>query len=232
MLSSNIDRDYNLIINDLNRSVVYFEENFPLADFKQADFKQHPSITLLTCADARMPADSFGYLFNRIFCVENIGNQFKTSEGSVLYGLLHLHTPLMIIAGHTDCGAIKACESDYSQETSGIRNELSIVKESLTAAQAISGLTIDESPLQYSQLAELNVDMQINYLLANKFVAGMVEKQHLLLLGVLADLHNVHGNGYGKIYTLNLNGEHKTEVLKKYRHLGRLADQALRLTEY
>ena len=41
--------------------------------------------------------------------VINIGNQVKTGEGSLLYGLLHLHTPVMVVAGRW-CGAIKAAD--------------------------------------------------------------------------------------------------------------------------
>lgn len=224
--------DLNPIIQDLYQSVISFEQNFPLEQFKAGNFKQHPVITLLTCSDARMPVDIFGSLFNRIFCVENIGNQVKTSEGSILYGLFHLHTPLMIIAGHTDCGAINAAETQFEHEPEAIVNELLIVKNSLEKARQLSGFPVESSPLGASQLAELNVDMQINFLMANNKIAQLVRENHLTLLGVLADLHNVHGNGYGKIYTLNVNGENKTDAIKKCGCLGRFADQALRLTDY
>jgi carbonic anhydrase len=138
--------DLTKIFNDINKGIIYFEQNFPLAQFKEGNFKQHPVITLLTCSDSRMPVDIFGSLFNRIFCVENIGNQVKTSEGSVLYGLFHLHTPLMIIAGHTDCGAINAAESNFADEPEAIRNELSIVKRSLEQARQISRFCLEWKP--------------------------------------------------------------------------------------
>lgn len=232
MSAAQVKIDSTELINNLTESILGFEENFPLEEFKKGDFKQHPLITLLTCSDARMPADMFGKLFNRVFCVENIGNQVKTSEGSVFYGLLHLHTPLMIIAGHTDCGAIRAAESNFVDEPFAIRNDLSVVKNSLEEVVLKSGFQLDQSTLKYSQLAELNVDMQINYLLANNQVANLIQESQLLLLGVFVDLHDVHGNGHGKIYTTNVNGEHKAEVLKSYINLGPIADQAKRLTNY
>lgn len=220
------------ILKNLSQSIVEFEKNFPLEEFAAASYKQHPGTTLLTCSDARMPADIFGHLFNNIFCVENIGNQYKTSAGSVLYGLLHLHTPLMIVAGHSDCGAIKASQSNFVDEPLGIRNELSIVKNSLEDVFWDSGLKVEDSPLKFSELAELNVDMQINYLLADHHIAGLIESNSLLVAGVFVDLHNVHNAGYGKVYTININGEHKSEVLKTYTNLGILADQARRLVNY
>lgn len=219
------------VIKSLEESIASFQKDFPLEAFAKGNYGQHPVITLLTCSDSRMPVNIFGEIFNRIFSVENIGNQVKTSEGSVLYGLLHLGTPLLIVAGHTDCGAIKAAESNFVDEPMAIRNELSIVKNSLEEGRRLTGLAYDtkEAPLLYSQLAELNVDMQINYLLANHNVAELVAKKELMLVGVMADLHNVYGNGYGAVYTSNVNGECSIPALQSAVGVGFLAERAKRL---
>ncbi|MDD2620258.1 MAG: carbonic anhydrase [Syntrophomonadaceae bacterium] len=220
-----------VVVKSLEESLVSFQKDFPLEAFAKGNYGQHPVITLLTCSDSRMPVNIFGEIFNRIFSVENIGNQVKTNEGSILYGLLHLQTPLMIVAGHTDCGAIKAAESNFLEEPIGIRTELSIVKNSLDEGRLESGLVFDsqDKQLYYSELAELNVDMQIKYLLANRAVADLVDKKELMLLGVMADLHNVYGNGYGALYTSNVNGECKKSVLQSSGSLGFLADRVKRL---
>ena len=220
-----------VVVKSLEESLFSFQKDFPLEAFAKGNYGQHPVITLLTCSDSRMPVNIFGEIFNRIFSVENIGNQVKTNEGSILYGLLHLQTPLMIVAGHTDCGAIKAAESNFLEEPIGIRTELSIVKNSLDEGRLESGLVFDsqDKQLYYSELAELNVDMQIKYLLANRAVADLVDKKELMLLGVMADLHNVYGNGYGALYTSNVNGECKKSVLQSSGSLGFLADRVKRL---
>ena len=78
--------------------------------------------------------------------------------------------------GHSDCGAIKR-RNNFVDEPMGIRNELSIVKNSLEEAQRKSGLIFDDEPgLKFTKLAEVNVDMRIDYLLANYAVADLVEK--------------------------------------------------------
>jgi carbonic anhydrase len=231
MSSAGIKKDSAEVLGALSHSVSQFENNFPLQQFAAVNYQQHPAVTLLTCSDARMPADIFGHLFNNIFCIENIGNQYKTSAGSVLYGLLHLHTPLVVIAGHTDCGAIKAAGSDYAAEPAEIRNELSIVRNSLDDIAGIAG-SMDTTPLDFSALAELNIDMQINYMLADGHIAQLAANQSLLLMGVMVDLHNVHKEGYGKVYITNVNGEHKCEVLKTGANLGALAQKARRLVNY
>lgn len=227
--SPHVDRD--ALLQGLAASAEDFCRQFPLEDFSKGDYKQYPVITLLTCSDSRMPVNIFGTIFNRIFAVENIGNQFRSSEGSVLYGLLHLHTPVMIIAGHTDCGAIKGATSNFVDEPLGIRNELSLVKDSLDAARALYGLNdVGDPALSLTRLAEINVDMQINYLLTNPAVSQLVHNKEVLLLGLMVDLHNHYQEGFGRTFTINVNGERDTVVIGGNAELGRFAEKAKRLT--
>ncbi|MDD3894126.1 MAG: carbonic anhydrase [Syntrophomonadaceae bacterium] len=225
--------DNTQLIKQLGNSILNFTKSFPLASFQAGEFKQHPSVTLLTCSDSRMPVEIFGSSFNHIFAVENIGNQFRTAEGSILYGLFHLHTPLMIIAGHTDCGAIKAADSNFLAEPLAIRNELSVVKDSLEKIITQSGVSVtDNQDLRHTQLSELNVDMQIDLLLSDEHVFNLVGENKLLIIGVMIDLHNVYAEGYGQVYTVNINGETDTDILQSFTDLGVFAAQAKRFTRY
>ncbi|NLW07573.1 MAG: carbonic anhydrase, partial [Clostridia bacterium] len=150
--------------------------------------------------------------------------------GSILYGLLHLHTPFMLIVGHSDCGALKAAMSDYSGEPGAIARELDNVKKSLHEIQS-SAYTLREEPsVKYTQLAELNVDMQVNYMLANTAVARLVEEGSLSIIGIILDLHNVYGQGYGKSYLINHNGVRNLQQLQQIKELKGLAARMQRLT--
>jgi carbonic anhydrase len=217
------------LLNNLDESIADFENGFPLDDFAKGHYQQHPFVTLLTCCDSRVPPSMLGDTFNRIFCIENIGNQVKNNEGSVLYGLLHLHTPLMIVAGHTECGAIKAATSDFASEPSALVNELSTVKSSLE--QACAGIKVDLSTasLTQAQLSEINVDIQIDLLLAHPDIAPLVAKHSLQIIGVVVDLHNIYGEGYGKVYTVNVNGEKDVDAIQKKDTIGKFAAKAKRL---
>jgi len=46
----------------------------------------------------------------------------------------------------------------------------------------------------------------------------------------MVDLHNVYGNGYGKVYTSNINGECKADIIKTFKDMGLFAEQVKRLT--
>ncbi len=222
--------DMIAIIKSIKDAMVAFESSFPLDSLQKTNFGQQPFVTLLTCSDSRVPENVFGQSFNRIFTVENIGNQVKTSEGSLLYGLLHLRTPLMIVAGHSDCGALKAAGSDYSTEPEAIVRELDCVNRSLNEILSSSQTLNGEPIVKYTQLAELNVDMQVKYLLGNTFVARLVEDGSLSIIGIIVDLHNVYGQGYGKSYLINCNGMRDPNKLKDIGYLNGLFVRMKRLT--
>ncbi len=211
------------IIKSIKEAAVVFENNFPLDNLKRTNFGQQPSVTLLTCSDSRVPEHVFGESFNRIFSVENIGNQVKTSEGSLLYGLLHLCTPLMMVVGHSDCGAIKAAGSNFSGEPEAIVKELGNVKRSLEEIQSSEQILNEEPVVKFTQLAELNVDMQVKYLCGNTSVAQLIKDGNLLLVGMMLDLHNVYGQGYGKSYLINCNGVRDTRKLMAIDYLSELS---------
>lgn len=75
-----------------------------------ADNGQHPFATILTCADSRIPVERlFDRGFGDLFVVRVAGNVSDTDEiGTIEYGIGHLHTPLVVVMGHSSCGAVTA----------------------------------------------------------------------------------------------------------------------------
>ncbi|MBL8758325.1 MAG: hypothetical protein JNK35_07855 [Phycisphaerae bacterium] len=74
---------------------------------------QTPFVSILTCADSRIPLERvFDRGVGEVFAVRVAGNVAGTSEGGTLeYGVEHLHTPLLVVMGHTKCGAVAAAAS-------------------------------------------------------------------------------------------------------------------------
>jgi carbonic anhydrase len=75
-----------------------------------ADKGQSPFAVILSCADSRVPVE---VLFDRgigdIFVVRVAGNiASKTDIGSMEYAVDHLGSPLLVVLGHTKCGAVTA----------------------------------------------------------------------------------------------------------------------------
>ena len=70
----------------------------------------HAYATILTCSDSRVPVEIiFDAGVMDIFVIRVAGNVVRTDEaGSIEYGLAHVHTPVLVVLGHTQCGAVTA----------------------------------------------------------------------------------------------------------------------------
>ena len=71
---------------------------------------QHPFATIIACSDSRVPVEMiFDQGVGDIFVIKVAGNVCNTDEiGSIEYGVDHLSTPVMVVMGHTHCGACTA----------------------------------------------------------------------------------------------------------------------------
>jgi carbonic anhydrase len=72
--------------------------------------QQSPGAVVLTCSDSRVPAEIvFDCGLGELFVVRVAGNVVAPSLlGSVEFAVATFGTPLVIVMGHTNCGAIKA----------------------------------------------------------------------------------------------------------------------------
>jgi len=71
---------------------------------------QKPFAVIVTCSDSRCsPEIYFDQKLGDIFVVRNAGNIVDTAAlGSIEYAALHLGVPLIVVVGHTCCGAVMA----------------------------------------------------------------------------------------------------------------------------
>ncbi len=157
---------------------------------------QSPQVTMLTCSDSRVSSQIIVQdPVNRVFIIKNIGNQVATCQGSLDYGIYHLKTPLLIIVGHTDCGAIKARMKGVRGEPRYIRNELL----SLPSCPADTMQNTD-----YEQFVRENVLNNIRYQvkIATDRYADRIQSDELRVVGAYYDFRNDLGQGWGRVVVL------------------------------
>lgn len=168
---------------------------------------QTPSLTVISCSDSRVHTGLFGIdPNNNIFIIRNIGNQLKTAEGSVDYGVRHLPTKILLIMSHSSCGAVKAAMGDYSGETSGIKAELDTLKPVIAA-----GETSGEFNLRWAKNVERNVDYQVKE--AMKLYGDKVKAGELTVVGGVYDFNDIYGKGRGTLVVTNIGGETNPNAL-------------------
>ena len=71
---------------------------------------QHPFAVVLCCSDSRVaPEIIFDQKLGDLFVIRNAGNVVDEDVlGSIEYAVEHLGTPLVVVLGHSCCGAVTA----------------------------------------------------------------------------------------------------------------------------
>ena len=164
---------------------------------------QRPVITLLTCSDSRVqPSILSEDMIDKVFVVRNIGNQLENSGGSVDYGVFHLKTPLLLILGHVNCGAVKAFLDGYQDEPESIRRELDHLTIPVSRVRGEGGEL-------WLKAVEENVHWQVRVALGR--YGPLIRRGLLVVLGGIYDFANAYGRGYGRILLVSVNGIRERE---------------------
>lgn len=109
-------REGNLrFMNQLAQPEANICRNMALAD-------QHPFAIILGCSDARVPAELvFDQGLGELFVIRVAGNIVAPSQiGSVEFAAEHFGTRLVVVLGHTQCGAV---EATIEQLTKSVENQ-------------------------------------------------------------------------------------------------------------
>ncbi|NBI31845.1 carbonic anhydrase [Enterorhabdus sp. P55] len=137
---------------------------------------QRPFATIVTCADSRVvPEHIFMAGLGEVFVIRVAGNVVGPTEAaSVLYACEHLHTRLLLVLGHTHCGAIKAA-------LDGEAGPLAPITERITAA-----LGSERDPYRASVL---NTEAAIDELRALPELAALEHAGRLMVRGAIYHTH-------------------------------------------
>lgn len=174
--------------------------------------KQMPDATIVLCSDSRVDTNTINDMpAGQLFMIRNIGNQVETAIGSVEYGVNNLHTPMLLIVGHSGCGAVKAAMSDYSGESPNLKNELGT-------------LHVDPKATLNQNIVN-NVNNQIR--LAMSDFADKIENSELVIIGLIYDIHNDFKYGSGKIIVVNINNETNPKELAENQYIKGLKNVTL-----
>jgi carbonic anhydrase len=104
---------------------------------------QEPFAIVLGCSDSRVPAELvFDLGFGDLFVIRVAGNIVAPSQvGSVEFAAARFGSPLVVVMGHTQCGAITATLEELAgQATSQSRNLRSIVDRVRPSVESVMAL--------------------------------------------------------------------------------------------
>lgn len=97
-----------------------------------AEQGQSPLAVVLCCSDSRVPPEHIFHTgIGELFVVRNAGNLIGPfALGSVEYAVEHLGTPLVLLMGHTNCGAVGAALTP-AQESGGLADILAEIRAAI-----------------------------------------------------------------------------------------------------
>jgi carbonic anhydrase len=107
---------------------------------------QHPFAVILGCSDSRVPPEIiFDQTFGNLFVVRVAGNIVHAAGlGSIEYAVMHLRTPLVIVLGHTRCGAV-AATIEGGEAPGHIYHIVEAIKPAVDAVQGQPGDLLDNA---------------------------------------------------------------------------------------
>lgn len=176
------DEAKQLLVEGNNRFVSGNVLNKDISDTRRAELAkgQHPFAVILTCSDSRVPPELlFDQGLGDIFIIRTAGNVLdQIAMGSVEYGVEHLSTPLLVVLGHSNCGAVKATV-DGGDFPGSIPAIAAKIKPSVDKVKN-TGATGDAL---YQKSEDENIKAVMAYLEETPVVKELVETNKLTILG-------------------------------------------------
>jgi carbonic anhydrase len=122
----NNETDFDNIIHELKNNNNEFSKKNKYELIKHFE-KQRPKIAIVTCSDSRViPEFIFNKSFGDLFVVRVAGNLLidPTVISSLEYAVENLKVKVLVIMGHTNCGAVRAAELSRKKIDNKMINEI------------------------------------------------------------------------------------------------------------
>lgn len=162
------------------------DKDFPMERAELAK-GQKPYAIVVTCSDSRVPPE---YIFDehlgKLFVIRTAGNVLdKVELGSIEYAAEHLHSPVLLILGHTSCGAVHATIEGGELHSQNLEAIVNKIEPAVSKAKKTHK---HEHELMDASIKE-NVLNQINYAEKNsKILKELIENKKLTVVGGIYDI--------------------------------------------
>jgi carbonic anhydrase len=183
---------------------------------------QRPPVVSVCCSDSRVSqegmwaVDAPGFLFT----AGNIGNRVsdvvdgeRVLSGSVAYPLAHTGTDVLVVVGHTGCGAVGAALAAVRDgavpDEPGVRADVSELVPVVESGLAAIDEGDDTAASLRNRLVEYNVHEQVAAARETDTAADAD------VYGFVYDFHGAYGDRDGAVYLVNANGERDPDALRE-----------------
>jgi carbonic anhydrase len=153
--------------------------------------KQHPFSSFLSCSDSRAPVELlFDQALGDVFSVRLAGNIASDKAiGSLEFGSKYLGSKLIVVMGHSSCGAVKAACDDFKDGHIG--EIINLIKPSIRHEKTITDPAQRNSKNSdfVEKICALNVKYQIDTIIrCSDIIDDMLQSKQIGIVGAVYDI--------------------------------------------
>lgn len=150
--------------------------------------RQEPYAIIVGCSDSRVPAEIvFDQGLGDLFVIRVAGNIIAPSQiGSVEFAVEKFGTPLVVVLGHSHCGAIEATLEQLDKPSENRSPNLrSIVERIRPSVEPLLGTELREDrPRLVEAAVRANIRASVNQLRhGSQVLENIIAKNRLLVVG-------------------------------------------------
>lgn len=149
--------------------------------------KQNPFAVVLTCSDSRVDPDIiFDQGIGDLFIVKNAGNLLSDIDyGTIEYAVEHLDIKLIVVLGHTDCGAVKAFVGDTNKHYKEHKSHIHDIISQIDVEDEIKKLNVKAKDYLFNCI-KANTLHSVKQLTEDK----LIKKNKVKIVSLLYDVEN------------------------------------------
>ena len=151
--------------------------------------KQHPFAAFLSCSDSRAPVELlFDQALGDIFSVRLAGNIASDKcIGSLEFSTKYLGSKLIVVMGHSSCGAVKAACDDFKDGHIG--EIINMIKPAIRHEKTVLNNRNSKNEEFVQKICELNVRYQIDQIVrTSDIIQDMLQAKQI---GVIGSVYNL-----------------------------------------
>jgi carbonic anhydrase len=151
--------------------------------------KQHPFASVLSCSDSRTTVELiFDQNLGDIFSVRLAGNIASIKAiGSLEFSCKYLGSKLVVVMGHSNCGAIKAACDHY--KGGNIGEIIELIDPAVSLEKTITDKRDSSNEAFVERVCFHNVEVQMERILKRSpLLTDMIEKKEIGLIGAVYNL--------------------------------------------
>jgi carbonic anhydrase len=156
-----------------------------MSTVKKLETGQEPFATIVGCSDSRVPNEMiFDQGLGDLFIIRTAGQvSAAASYGSMEFATLKLKTKLIVVLGHTECGAVAAAVDRPENVPGHIVTLINEIKPAVAKCAHLPGNQVNNAVRQ-NVIDQVNNLRDLEPILHKKYVEG-----EILIVGAVYDIH-------------------------------------------